>query len=78
MENTRRSSKVRGLWYMHLMLVVFWPISILEYIRIDREIKRNGQEWDWRVQTLYWLTAPCVILIMTGMWIATFYFLRYV
>lgn len=72
MDIRKRKSKIRGLWYMHLMLVIFWPLSVLEYVRIDREIKKRGQEWDWRVQIMYWLVAPCVILIMTGLWIALY------
>ena len=39
-----KKSKIRGLWYMHLMLLVFWPLSILEYIRISKENKRMGLE----------------------------------
>ena len=38
---------------MHLMLLVFWPLSILEYIRISKENKRIGEEWTGGVQTMY-------------------------
>lgn len=72
-----KKSKIRGLWYMHLMLLVFWPLSILEYIRISKENKRIGAEWDWRVQIMYWIVAPCVILIMTAIWIFAFLFFKF-
>ena len=36
-----KKTKIRGLWYMHLMLLVFWPLSILEYNRISKENKAN-------------------------------------
>ncbi len=76
-KKVRKKKSHHGIWYLYMMLVVFWPLSIYEYVKISRYLKKKELKWNWGVQSWYWILAPCCILTMTGCWVALYVFFRY-
>lgn len=70
----KRIELKHSVWYLYMMLIVFWPLSVYEYFKIKKGLKQRGYGMDWRVRVLYHFMAPTVSIVMSFIWYCFYYY----
>ena len=73
----KKKRAFRGSLYLYVMLVIFWPASVYEYIREGRYMKKLGRKRDYITRVVYTTCAWTAGIMMTAAWYVMYVFFRY-